>query len=41
MKKSKGNQKMPNKHKIIWTGVIIATSIIVGIVVGNWLMINS
>lgn len=32
---------MSNKDKIIWIGVVIATSIIVGIVVGNWLMINS
>ena len=31
---------MSNKDKIIWIGVVIATSIIVGIVVGNWLMIN-
>jgi len=41
MKKSKGNQKMSNKDKIIWIGVVVATSVIVGIVVGNWLMINS
>jgi hypothetical protein len=34
-------QKMSNKDKIIWIGVVIATSIIIGIVVGNWLMINS
>ncbi len=32
---------MSNKDKIIWIGVVIATSVIVGIVVGNWLMINS
>jgi len=32
---------MSNKDKIIWIVVVIATSIIVGIVVGNWLMINS
>lgn len=29
---------MSNKDKITWIVVVIATSVIVGIVVGNWLL---